>query len=130
MAAYFTHSISRPPGYYQTLHTRSSVDAQLEADHHSDRPKIGHTALSESEVDGGRVRGGASCSVAVQQVIQVLPTSTVYFATLHFGYRVELGMNTSLYGRCTGKRTLPGSGSASLHGQCSNKLISHFKTNQ
>ena len=52
MAAYFTRSVSQPPGYYRALHTRSSVNAQLEADHHSDRPKIGRTALSESEVDG------------------------------------------------------------------------------
>ena len=34
------------------LHTRSSIDAQLEADHHSYRLKIGRIALLECEADG------------------------------------------------------------------------------
>ena len=42
-------------------------------------------------------------------------------ATLHLGYKAELGMNTSFYGQGTGMRTLPGSGSASIHAQCSSK---------
>ena len=51
MAAYFTRSVRRPPGYYRALNACSSVDAEVETFCRPDKPKAGPTALSEMEVD-------------------------------------------------------------------------------
>ena len=54
MAAYFTRSVHRPPGYYRALNACSSADAGFDAERRQGlrRPRIGHTALPESEADG------------------------------------------------------------------------------
>ena len=52
MAAYFTRSIPRPPGYYRALNARSTADAAgVSTDRRQNEQRVGRISLPERDID-------------------------------------------------------------------------------
>lgn len=107
MAAYFTRSIPRPPGYYRALNVRNTIDAGVPTDRRQNEQRVGRISLPERDI-------GDEDVYEVERLVQrrngkVRYTLPAFFDALHHDLLLcRAGLSTLSCGRGTGKRTLPG----------------------